>query len=131
MFTDFMILDIADAAEAVHSDEASCPTLSLDGITDLELMELSTIVLQKEYEPELAFQNEEDEVTIVRMDPALADRLATLGPDDVVSAAKKWVKTEGLSDFTLDEVSDSLSQLAAFAAEAKRAKKPLLYVTAI
>jgi hypothetical protein len=131
MFTQFFIANVEEAAEAARSEDEGQPTLSLDGVTDFELIELSTILLRKEYEPELAFEDEEEGLFVLRMEDALVDRLAALTEEDLAIAGKEWSKAEGLAGLNVTRVSELLRSLAGFAAEAKRSQKPILHVTAV
>ena len=131
MFTDFIIADPSEAEEIANCEEpGSWPRLSID-ITDLELIDLTRIMLKRDYEPRLAFGSDEDELFVLEMDPKLRDALATLEGEKLDNVWEKWAETEAFAEISAEDVREALQRLAEFGAQAKQAGKSILQVTVI
>ena len=131
MFTDFFIADPAEAEEIAYAEDEGARADLTIGITDLELIDLTRILLKKDYEPRLAFASEAEELYVLEMDPRLVDALAELEGERLDHVWERWSGTEAFAETPADEVREALQALAALAAEAKRVGKPVLQLTAI
>jgi hypothetical protein len=131
MFTDFYIATTQDAEALVLGEGENWPRLTLDSVTDFEILELAAILVGEDaYETELVFIDEEQGVAVQAMDPALAASLAALSPDAIVATAMRWAKAEGFDGADLADVREALGRLAGFAAEAQQQGKRLLFTSA-
>lgn len=130
MFTDFYVADRSRAEEI--SQGSVDPDLSLDGISDFELVALSEVLRDgTPHRPELGCVDEELGSVVVVAEPAFVGALAALASEQLPTVARRWATAEGFAGFSEHDVRQMLSGLQAVAGRASEANLAVLYVTAI
>lgn len=130
-YTDWFIADEAEAESLAVSESPfdHWPSLSLQGIGELDLMALWAILQHKAIDQadpvsiKLLFQGSDQGPFVVRIAPEFIDRLTEI-PSDQDAVA--WSKTEGLVDVALTDVFQIVAQLSAFAKQSRLEGKPVL-----
>ena len=132
MFTDFFIAKICEAEAIAQSDVDKWKLLTLHGIAEMELIELSkTLRGGMHHRPALAFEDGESECYVLAMEPGLVSMLAGLSEPQIPDMAKEWSKAECFVGIPCTEIEPMLQSLVAFAQESERSELQILYVTAI
>jgi hypothetical protein len=132
VFTDFYIANRSEAEVIAHSEEDHWPLLTLHGITDFELIDLSKLLRGgKHHHPALAYGDEESEMYVLLMEPELVSLLANLREPEMIEVASAWGESEGFAGAAVAEVQAALGSLVKFARASENAQLQILYVTAV
>jgi hypothetical protein len=132
VFTDFYIAPRERARDLLDEERAAdFELLSLDEVGEFELDALGELLLGKNPDSELAYEDRSEGVYVLVMDSALVNALAQIEPKRLAEIAKGWRDTSELEALSQREVQDLLAQLASFASKAEAQRQPLIYYTAV
>jgi hypothetical protein len=132
VFTDFYIADRSQAAEIGQDLDLIDPALSLDGVSEFELIELSMLLRNGlSHRPALGFLDEEQGLAVVVAEQALVEALAALTAAQLPAIAGRWATAEGFAGWPEQQVQEMLSGLQTVAAKAFESRLDLLYITSI
>lgn len=80
---------------------------------------------------DLVFQSPDGEVFVIKVEPQFLETAANLRTGDVAKVAATWAKNESSGGFSKSELAELVEQVRAFAAQALKAKKPVLQLSSI
>jgi|EndMetStandDraft_5_1072996.scaffolds.fasta_scaffold785445_1 hypothetical protein len=141
-YTDWFLAEESDAERiASMSEDAESdaefddwPHLSMKNIGVDELAHLGE-VLTVDYDGvgDTVYFNESEEepVMVARVPQELIEALARIGKSDLARVVQAWAKCENLSDWKPADLTQTLSEMIALAAQAVREKKPVLELLAM
>jgi hypothetical protein len=134
--TDWLIASEGEAsavASILTTEEHSFddwPTLSLQGIGDLELGDLAKLLVQSanrgQHLGPLLYQESEEGPFVAAVHPEFVAALADLVDDGVNAVGKAWGRSQHLSDWPSSDLAQTVRQMTEFARRSREEGKPIL-----
>jgi hypothetical protein len=129
VFTVFYIA-MPERSEEI-GDGSVDPDLTLDGVSEFELIELCKLLLNgRPHNPSLGFADEEQGLYVLVAEGDLIHALASLMPEEQSVVGQQWAASEGFARFSVGEVTDMLRDLVKLAVKSRETSESVVYLTA-